>query len=203
MAKLPSEEQVNELTAAFEPYYAAVGRTAHAWNHLQDELANLFADLTELDSLGLALWHALKSDRTQRDVLEAAAKAKGEDEEWLSGFPKAKDDILWLLARANELADKRNDAIHAPCTIGIASGQIEIVPSSFFGNPRARKLQGKQILNEFAWYEERADVLRNFAVALGSCLRRHDTRTWPERPRTPELRQDSNRKASRRQSDSR
>jgi len=174
---------------AFEPYYAALGRTAHAWNHLQEELAQLFSDLSRTDNLGLALWHTVKNDRGQRDLLETALNSALEDEDWTKKFPKAKNDITWLLRETNKLADRRNDAIHAPCTMGVKTGQLEIMPFSFYGNPRAKKLLGKQILNEFKWYEGCADTLRLFSVSLAAALR-NDRITWPDRPHLPALQQD-------------
>jgi hypothetical protein len=191
MARLPTKEEIDEQVAAFQPYYEALGKTAHAWNHLQEELAQLFCEVGGIDPMGLRLWHALKSDRSQRDLLEAALHSALEDEKWAKKYPKAKTDITWLLVEANRLADRRNDAIHAPCTIGIKTGQLEIVPFSFYGNPRAKKLQGKQILNEFGWYEKSADTLRHFAISIAYCFRSGEVRTWPDRPHMPALRQDS------------
>lgn len=199
MVKLPDENAINELVTAFEPYYFALGKTAHAWNHLQEELAQLFSDLTGTDDLGLALWHTLRSDRGQRDLLEAALKSRLEDEEWREKYPRAKEDIGWLLTECNNLANRRNDAVHAPCTMGIKSGQLEIVPFSFYRNPRAQALKGKQILQEFAWYEATADTLKNFAVSLGAVFR-SDRRSWPETPKLPTLQHKSSRAKQRHRS---
>jgi hypothetical protein len=196
MVKLPTEEEASIWVKKFEPYYPALGRTAHAWNHLQEELANLFSDLTHTDHLGLALWHSLKSDRSQRDLLEAALKYFAQDEDWTARYPRANDDITWLLNETNKLADKRNDAIHAPITMGIRTGELEIVPFSFYGNPRAKKLLGKQILREFEWYERCADTLRKFAVSVDAGLR-GALPSWPERPQLPALQQDASRTAPR------
>jgi hypothetical protein len=190
MARLPSDEDFAAMDAALDPYFMALGKTAHAWNHLQEELGQLFCFLTNTDAVGLTIWHALKSDRSQRDLIEAALRSLAEGEDWVKEFPRAQADISWLLLETNKLADRRNDAIHAPCTVSNAHGDFEMIPLSFHGNPRARKLRGKQIVNEFQWYGETANVLKSFARHLCVGLNRSPYISWPDRPRMPTLRQD-------------
>jgi hypothetical protein len=63
---------------------------------------------------------SVENDRTQREMLRAAIKATR-----LEGWkltPKATDDLLWVLKRAGEqLADLRNDAIHALVSLHIGA----------------------------------------------------------------------------------
>ena len=102
-------------------------------------------------------------------MLKAALGARAaDDEEWVSKYPKAVKDIRWLLEKANGVAEKRNDAIHAPCSLGIVGHELEIIPIDFYGNPRAKNLRGKDILSEFAWYEKGADILRLFTREIES-----------------------------------
>jgi hypothetical protein len=203
MAKVPTLPPDNVLIATWEPYITALGKVAHAWNHLQEELGKLFCEITELSyAMGTAVWHSSKSDRAQRDMLEAALFVRASDEEWAENFPKAVDDIRWLLHRTNGVADQRNDAIHAPCSLGIDGHELEIMPIVFFGNPRAKKLRGKDIMSEFAWYEKSADTLKAFTREIESALMEpRAPYPWPEKPQMPTLEQFRRRKEQDRQND--
>jgi hypothetical protein len=65
-------------------------------------------------------------------------------------LPKAPDDLKWLLDRAEEVADARNNAVHAPCSLFLGGSVSEMGASYFDGNPRAKRLMGKELLVEFA-----------------------------------------------------
>ena len=182
---LPPDSVLNETWA---PYIVSLGNVAHAWNHLQEEIGKLFCLVSDLsNSMGMSIWHSSRSDRAQRDMLRGALSARISDEEWAEKYPKAVDDIRWLLIKANVVADQRNDAIHAPCSLGIDGDELEITPIVFFGNPRAGKLRGKDILNEFAWYEKCADTLKVFTREIESALIEPRAFPWPDRPRLPIL----------------
>jgi hypothetical protein len=56
-----------------------------------------------------------------------------------------------------------------------------MVPNDFQQNPRARKLKGKNLLNEFKLNRDTAALLSGFALRLSSCVRSASI-TWPERP---------------------
>lgn len=117
-------------------------------------------------------------------MLAAAVESKDMDEEWNAQFPKAKEDIVALVKGINAFSDKRNAAVHAPCSVGIGTGELEILPFSFFQNPNARKLHGKNILDEFEWYERTAAAYHHYARELGLALSLQ-TATWPDKPRMP------------------
>lgn len=192
--RLPTEEQIK---ATWEPYVAALGRVAHAWNYLQEALGHLFAQVTGFDSqISCAIWYSSNSDRTQRQMLRAAIEALPEDH-WGSQLPTARDDIIWLIKKADEVAIKRNDAIHAPCSITISKRGFEISPAYFFGNPRARRLQDKDILKEFVWYELTAETLTRFARDATTAISPEQS-AWPEKPLMPTLGQRQSHRESRR-----
>ena len=87
-------------------------------------------------------------------------------------LPKALDDLKWLRDRADELADHRNDAVHAPCSIYILDWGAEMGPAYFAAaNPRvknlnAKNLKGKQLIAEFDWCEKYAWTLIGFLQKL-------------------------------------
>ncbi|HWX76078.1 MAG TPA: hypothetical protein VNY32_01305 [Candidatus Acidoferrales bacterium] len=144
-ATLPLDEQLED---AFAPYITAAGQVVHHWNQLQERLGKLFAAVTGKGKVALAIWYAPLSDRTQRDMLTAAIKQTSDDE-WNRYSSTAKADILALVSEADSIADRRNDAIHAPVSLAINKRKLVVIPIYFHGNRRALKLRDKDIITEF------------------------------------------------------
>jgi hypothetical protein len=135
------------------------------------------------ENVALAIWYSTKSDRTQRDMLEAAVNASPGRWE-----PKARDGLKWLLCCADELAERRNDAVHAPVTFHMGpreDGGFEVVASYFAGNPRAKNLRGKRLLVEFDWRERYAETLSRFSDGLVAAIAYPDSNRWPDPPPKP------------------
>lgn len=167
MAKLPTDEEIDAVSAALNPYFIALGRVAHSWNHLHEELGKLFCSVTGLElHRGMTIWHKLKSDRSQRDILRGAITARCQEPDWVVKRPKVAEAIIDLLNEVNTLAERRNNAIHAPCSVALHGSRkdFEIVPVTFFGNDKARRLIGKDIIEEFKWYERCADTLKKYTT---------------------------------------
>ena len=86
-----------------EPYYISLGKLVVAWNRLHDVMCRLFQvieDPTGLASIvPLAVWNAVTSDRTQREMLRAATLARfASDSEFRDRLPaQAADDLEWLI----------------------------------------------------------------------------------------------------------
>ena len=64
----------------FDDHAKAIGLLVHDWNILQDTLMGLFCTFLESDDVyyhdvASNVWHAIRSDSSQRDVLKAAAQA--------------------------------------------------------------------------------------------------------------------------------
>ena len=105
-----------ETKKAFDAYVAAVGKVAHAWNYLHERLGVLFVAVTGMErNLALSIWYSVTSDRAQREMLKASVFATSSQRS--EKLPKARDDLKWLLDRAEEVADARNNAVHAPCSL--------------------------------------------------------------------------------------
>jgi hypothetical protein len=122
----PSEAQPNivrfstfeETKKAFDAYVAAVGKVAYAWNYLHEELGKLFVVVSGAErEVALSIWYSVRNDGAQREMLRAAVNATNSERS--ERLPKAPDDLKWLLDRANDLADARNNAVHAPCSLYI------------------------------------------------------------------------------------
>src|SRR5262245_22360060 len=64
-------------TDLWKKHAAEVGEVVIAWSFLQEMLGHIFADILHPAPKGalLAAWHSLRSDRAQRDMLEATARA--------------------------------------------------------------------------------------------------------------------------------
>jgi hypothetical protein len=95
-------------------------------------------------------------------------------------------DVLWLLNQTEQLAEHRNVAIHAPLSTltDLATGKTTVQPSDFFGNKRAKRLKGKDIVRELEWCSECADLLSHFAANLIQTMNGKPG-SWPERPSLP------------------
>jgi hypothetical protein len=96
-----------------------------------------FAAVTSNGKIALAIWYTPHSDRTQRDMLTAAIN-ETLDEKWARYSPTAKADILALVSEADSVADRRNDAIHAPVSLAIDKRKLVIIPLYFHGNPYSK-----------------------------------------------------------------
>jgi hypothetical protein len=179
----------------FKPYVAALGQLALAWNDLQESCAALFWTVMSpppqegdfVNYTPLLVWHSVRSDRSQREMLRAAALNPQAD--WKR--PSAREDIKWLLDQAAKLEDARNDAVHSPLFIvdrslyGLAGSGQPVAPAWWLSNPRAGKLSKRaDLLSEFRYCRDTALALADFAQAMDGALV-NQPRLWPERPALP------------------
>jgi hypothetical protein len=181
--KGPTEKQ---LDTAFKPLAIEIGKLTRSWNMLHEHLAQIFARIVNPENviIPLAIWYSTSSDRSQREMLRAAAASFGAIN--TKNHPTAKDDIEWLLNQCNSLSDQRNDALHAPLAItSDSTKKIEVISHYFLGNPRARKLKDKNLFDQIRWYRDKTEVLKNYALAIWFHLGQH--RSWPQRPLMPTL----------------
>jgi hypothetical protein len=158
---------------------------------MQEHLGCLFCKVSGTDfTMGISLWHCLKSDRLQRDLLQTALDAAIQDQDWIFIYPQAQESINWLLSKINALAERRNGAILAP--IASLSGHLpELMPLTFSGTPNGLKLRGIDIIREFEWYEKFADELSAYIRQIEAALvTTSDIPVpWPDRPLLPTVRQ--------------
>ncbi len=180
--RLPTNE---EARLAFEEYTTALGKVVYAWNYLHEKLALLLVAVTDIDHRDVLLikWHKLRDDGKQRRILTDAVK----EANW-TNIPTAKEHLLWLLDRTNSLAEDRNDAVHAPTSLLIGSDpdKDHVMGAAFLSShPRAKRLEGKVLLAEFAWCERCAEDLSVFAKQLEAAIRSPQHYPLPERPVLP------------------
>jgi hypothetical protein len=169
-----------------KPYAIEIGQITLVWNRLHENLALLFwyAIGPEKGGVSFAIWNRLSSDRTQRDILKVVIDAGA----FLShsNGRRIADELLWLLKQIEDLAERRNIAVHAPLTTltDTTTGITTVAAQDFFGNRRAKSLAKKDILSELVRYGERAEMLSRFAVALIQCMN-PSHQPWPKRPTAP------------------
>ena len=118
---------IGETREAIEAYCVAVGLVVYEWNDLHEKLARLFALVREGDRQEtLTEWYAIRSDTRQREKLRCAI-TETTSGRWKKS-PRAPDDLKWLLDRADKLANDRNNAIHAPCSLYLrGDGSYEVM----------------------------------------------------------------------------
>lgn len=167
--KLPSRA---ERARILKPYATELAKLILAWNDLHETLGQLFWLATGTETVvAISIWHELKSDRTQRDVLRQAAKV---------GFTQsirldeAREKTLWLLDQIHILSNRRNDAIHAPLMFITNEFGTSISANVSWMNPKALRLSTKDVAKELIWYRETAEVLSDFGYDLCTGL------AWPE-----------------------
>jgi hypothetical protein len=195
--------EIEEIMAAYKAYAHQVGRVVFAWNALQETLSKLFDVIVGGDSrINRAIWHKLLSDKTQREILRAAIDAiePPQEHKWEKRLPNARKELIWLLREATKAGELRNDAIHAPCdfAFNVKDGQqlsiIQAAPHS--GNPRAKKLKNKVLLDEFEHYTRVAATLNHYAWGAYRALTDNSV-SWPDKPLLPTLGQNRSRKGLR------
>jgi hypothetical protein len=188
--RLPKQPSQKQLDRAFKPYAVEIGTITREWNLLQENLGKIFARILDhpTPSVPMAIWYSTQNDRSQRDMLRAICEATFRINP--QKYKHLSDAIKWLLKNANDLADRRNNAIHAPLimTTSDAFVGVEVMAEYFYGNPRAIKLKDKDILTELKWYRGSAEVLRDYALNLWFSLG-HPDRSLPQRPEMPRLEQ--------------
>jgi hypothetical protein len=182
--KTPKQRK-REQGRQFKPFAEEIGWITYEWNRLQESLAELFADAMGDEAISLKVWHTVRSDLTQREMLKAAAAHR------MSTVTLERQsvwkEVRWLVNEATNLSHKRNDAIHVPFVFVTHADKIEVLPLYFLGNPKAKRLASKEPLEEFKWYRESLAVLADYAMTLHYAVAFTD---YPlsRRPALPNLR---------------
>lgn len=182
VVQFPSD---NDIADAFQKYVCALGRVVHASNHFHEVLGSLYALLNHASrEEAFRFWYKVKSDKDQRNLLRKSLETS------LLDFGKyrsyADTEIRWLLQEADDAAEQRNDAVHAPCSLYVDEHGGRVGASFFNGNPRAINLRGKVIIDEFNFYEKIFETLTQYARDLETWICAPDEAV-PNRPMMPLL----------------
>jgi hypothetical protein len=188
--QLPKDVAAAQIEALIEakrqPYVVAVGTVCFEWNRLLESLGALFSQVSGMGRRqGMAVWYSQRADRSQMAMLRAAIKAKDEEDDWPKKHATCQQDLIWLATEAENLADARNTAVHAPVSLIVDQGGIKLVPHIILSNPLAERLLGaSDLLKEFDWCSHWARSLRRFADEAESSLLWEQT-AWPIKPARP------------------
>jgi hypothetical protein len=196
MARKPPRGSQRYGSPEFRPYVNALGQLSLAWNDLQESLAALFWTATmkgpplpgdRFDNSSLRIWHAVKSDRYQREMLRAAIENLVGD--W--NRPNFGEDGKWLLKEVGNLENIRNDAIHSPLfandksLYGSITTKEKIAPAWWLMNPKAASLTKRgNLLTQFRYCRDASIILSDFAREM-DCALINRGKPWPDRPRLP------------------
>ena len=181
--KPKSPPEVRYTDRAFHAHALALGQLALGWNGLHQTLCVLYCQVMggKAANQHLAVWNALTSDRTQRQILLAAVKNDFEGARPV-GF---EDDIKWLCARADVIEEGRNNALYSPLWVFERMGGAKLVmPMIGLGHVRAAKLFDKDLLAEFRWCRDASMLLAGFAAGMAHTLEGMMV-AWRDRPVLP------------------
>jgi hypothetical protein len=164
---MPTQHQSPAKLSAEDSHAMTLGRVVCAWNNLHENLGHLFSAVIEgaLSDPALAAWHSHQSDRAQRTMLKDTAKAA------LATRPDILKEIEWLLNQANNLAQNRNDAIHATYALLYRDDQEDtMIAHDQYGNKRSKSLVEKNLIEEFESYRVKIEALSKFCNGLFACV---------------------------------
>jgi hypothetical protein len=171
-----------------------LGKLVLEWGRLHEELAGIFQVVTKCEFwLAQPMWHTIKSDLAQRELLLAALRATVNRFEVLRpDLPdrykiKVYEEMIWAITRINEFSHKRNDLIHAPIVfhMGADSDDFKARISDWTGDPRARKLSDQDLYQYCEWCVAFAKIIGSYIRSLYPPL--HDPqKTLPKRPSLPQ-----------------
>lgn len=174
----------DDVKQKFIEYVSALGSVAHAWNYLQERLGQIFVAVmpTAPHNALLAVWYSEPNDRAQRRMLRAAINAGALDLHRSASPlpPDAKSDLLWLLKEADDLSGRRDLAVHTPCALITDIEGTAMSAAYYLGNPLAKALQGKKLVEEFDLSEWRAEQLSRYSRKIESALTRGAENAWPD-----------------------
>jgi hypothetical protein len=162
-----------------------VGEILIAWNDLQSKLFMIFWVIVspERHQVAYGIWHCIQSDKTQRDMVLAAARGA------LAAKSRMLQHIEWLVDRAAALSVYRNDPAHT--AIGFTTDEnnkLVPVPDLVAGRDAALKRLADAPTSTY-WERVRGDLwsLSYFAGSIWAHLLPPPTppvpHPFPRRPR--------------------
>lgn len=161
-------------------YSRTAGGILWAWNRIHAVFADCFAVLACPDNpeRGLAIWHAVKADTAQRDMLTAALENTATD-------PKVAEALDWLLNLMGKLSQHRNDVAHTPMAHVIDLNKpIQLAPDFFSGDPaRVNRLSRADLADFHRKFTGDLIALSYYAFCVAGELRSPRLYlAWPQRP---------------------
>jgi hypothetical protein len=147
--------EVMELTGHAE----ALGHVSLAWTRLHEIMATLFGLLLRPvpEERAYAIWHSIRNDRSQRDMLSALAHAA------LPADSEARKAIKWAKDNLLSLENSRNDALHSPYVLVHDEERgPTMVANELTGNQRAANLSGRDLGVELESYKKNVTAVADY-----------------------------------------
>jgi hypothetical protein len=193
---------VKSLTTAQKKKFATdqrrlffeLGKLIHAWSLLHEWLAGIFQQATECPPhVSNAMWHSLKSDLAQRELLLAALRSSSDLlQSWTDDEKKQQkllvfSEYIWIVQEITKFSHRRNDLIHSPIMFYLASEatEYEAIVSDIHGNPRARVLKDKELYQLCRWMISFCENMNGHIHAIWRTVKA--TGKLPERPKIKPL----------------
>ncbi|MFK4727133.1 hypothetical protein ABIE89_008233 [Bradyrhizobium niftali] len=189
-----------------------LGSLIQSWSLLNEQLAGLFQQATECSPhVTNSVWHSIKSDLAQREMLSAALRSRIElyEAQVLDNKQRLKvlvlQEYLWAVQEITKFSHKRNDMVHSPIVFRRKATDIEYEARihDWHGNPRAAKLADKEL---YQYCRSLTDFTERMGAHLTSLWQHvHKHGTLPERPQWrsislfPSRKQSPHRKSPKRQ----
>jgi hypothetical protein len=170
-----------DVRRAWSIHARQAGEVITACNDLHASCFDLFAILLDHpDDLSVphAVWHSVRSDSDQREMLLALAGAI-----YAHNSPEY-EEIKWLKRKAYKMASFRNDPAHTPISFTLIKvGKLRAVPNPFIAQEqRLKRLTDKPL--HFNWKLIRDDMhlLARFVQYAALAVRFPGQSPWPRRP---------------------
>lgn len=161
-----------------------VGEVTFAWTQFQSALFTIFYALLEDFGLSHGLWHCIRSDATQHQMLVAVAEAK------LTKHKRILKQIVWVIDCAGKLATARNDLTHTGLTMlpDLNADTFRTLPDFIAG--RRESVERLAVSDDKKWVQVAGDirVLEGYARmiamrVMGDPSRPPPFQAWPRRPK--------------------
>lgn len=149
------EEREHRRKADEDGFDLELGRLVREWALLHEELASkLFLPITRCEiNVGLAIWHSIRSDLSQREMLMAAASTSAavrdlvpwsrEEVDNTSAFAEVKK----FIGEINGFAHRRNNLVHGPIImINNRDGAYEMTPRTWNNSPKSFSMLGRDLI---------------------------------------------------------
>lgn len=168
------------LETPVKEFSALVGDVMWAWNYSHAAFSRLFAILISPANLqvGFAMWHTLHNDRTQRELLWAAAQVV------LAKNRKMLNRVEWAKRRADALSTTRNDAAHLATAFAVHLSEPQVVLDVLSTAPkRVRRLENRDLNKTFITLYGDLLAMSSYVSVLGAEIAFPGHYSLPRRPK--------------------
>jgi hypothetical protein len=170
---------VKKYKKPVEKISTPIGELVWASNAANGAFLLLFCEIVNPkdDRVGISIWHALKSDSAQRDVLLAAALATAKY--------SIASRVKWAMQKAGKLSSIRNDAVHTTIMFDYKRAMKPKIVDVFVAEVRRRRMSShSNIARVFRTAKNDFVQLTFYVTSLLRVMQDDtDSEPWPNRPK--------------------